>query len=301
MNGIYKTSEGQHLVEEQYRRILSYWPVANRQFQVPTRQGDTFVIACGEESAAPILLLHGSLANSASWMGDAASLAQHHRVFAIDVIGEPGLSSPSRPSFKSEAYAHWLDDVMIGLRLDHAALVGVSLGGWLALDYATRRPERIDRMALICPGGVGRQKISILLKAAFFSLCGPWGKRKLRESVFGRVHADVSPAARKFGEFIALIHKSTRPRRDKLPVFNDAALKRLTMPVLAILGGKDVFLDSVQTRRRIEALLEKAEVRYIADAGHFIPGQGPVIEEFLNRTGSTASAGTTGAAFAVQP
>ena len=288
MNGIYKTPEGQRLIEEQYRRILGFWPVANRQFHIPTRHGDTLVIACGDESAPPVLLLHGSLANSATWIGDATTLAQSFHVFAIDIIGEAGFSAPSRPSLKSEAYARWLDDVMSGLGIGHAAFTGVSLGSWLALDYATRRPGRIDRMALICPGGVGRQKIAILLKGVVLSLCGAWGKRKLRESILGRTAGDAPPAARKFGEFIALIHKSTRPRRDKLPVFDDATLKRLTMPVLAIVGGKDVFLDSSETRRRMEALLQKGEVRYLEDAGHFIPGQGPVVEEFLSRPFRTA-------------
>jgi pimeloyl-ACP methyl ester carboxylesterase len=174
MTGIYRTPEGQQLVEEQYRRILTHWPVANRQFRVPTRQGETFVIACGDESAPPVVLLDGSLANSASWMGDVTLWAQRFRVFAIDVIGEPGLSAPSRPPLSSDAYLSWLEDVMSALSLKHASFVGVSLGGWLALDYATRRPEHVDRMVLVCPGGVGRQKIGILFKIAIFNLLGPW-------------------------------------------------------------------------------------------------------------------------------
>jgi pimeloyl-ACP methyl ester carboxylesterase len=282
MSGIYKTSEGQRQVEDQYRRILTYWPIPNRQFHVPTRYGDTFVIACGEESAPPVLLLHGSLANSATWMADVTSWAQRYRVFAIDLIGEPGLSAPSRPKLASEAYGQWLDDVMSALGLQHAALVGVSFGGWVALDYATRHPERIDRMALICPSGIGHQRVAILFKIAFLNMCGAWGKRKLRALILGTVPADASSAARKFGEFIALIHRSVRPRTERLPLVDDAVLKRVTMPLLVILGGKDALLDSAQTRRRIAGVLKKAEIRYIQDAGHFITGQGPVIAEFLN-------------------
>ncbi|HEY6845470.1 MAG TPA: alpha/beta hydrolase [Terracidiphilus sp.] len=297
MKIIYKAPEGQRLVEEQYRRMLTYWPVANRQFHVPTRQGETFVIECGGESAPPVVLLHGALANSASWMSDAALLAQCFRVFAVDVIGEPGLSAPSRPPLYSDAYALWLDDVMSALRLDQASFVGVSLGGWLALDYATRRPTRVNQLALVCPGGVGRQKIAILFKVAFFNLCGSWGKRKLRDTILGPMtKADVSPAMRKFGEFFALIHESTRPRKERLPVFSDRALKALTMPVLAIVGAKDVLLDSADTRRRIHRLLEKGDVRYIDDAGHFIPGQGTTVREFLScgLSGTRSSTSPTG-------
>ena len=101
-----------------------------------------------------------------------------------------------------------------GLRLSpRGALDGASLGGWLALDYATRRPEHVDRMVLVCPGGVGRQKIGILFKIAIFNLLGPWGKRQLREAVLGRVDSgEVSPAMRMFGELFELIHKTTKPR-----------------------------------------------------------------------------------------
>jgi hypothetical protein len=46
------------------------------------------------------------------WMADVAAWAAHFRVYAIDMIGEPGLSARSRPPLHSEAHALWLDDVM---------------------------------------------------------------------------------------------------------------------------------------------------------------------------------------------
>ena len=64
MNAIYKSEDGARAIHARYREILSLWPVANRQFTVPTRAGDTFVIACGAESAPPVLLFHGSASNS---------------------------------------------------------------------------------------------------------------------------------------------------------------------------------------------------------------------------------------------
>ncbi|MET7399007.1 alpha/beta fold hydrolase [Dactylosporangium sp. NPDC005572] len=100
------------------------------------------------------MLLHGAIANSASWMGDAAEWSQRFRVYAVDVIGEAGLSAPARPPLDSDAYAARLDDVLDGLGLRGASFAGISLGGWLALDYAIRRPDRVDRLALLNPGGV---------------------------------------------------------------------------------------------------------------------------------------------------
>jgi hypothetical protein len=53
------------------------------------------------------VLLHGAGANTVMWMGDAADWSTARRVYAVDVIGEPGLSAPSRPPLASGAYADW--------------------------------------------------------------------------------------------------------------------------------------------------------------------------------------------------
>ncbi len=267
MTNIYRSDEGARAVRERYLTFLKYWPVANQQLRVPTREGETFIVACGDEQGPPLLLFHGSAGNAVMWMGDVAAWAAHFRVYAVDLIGEPGLSAPSRPPLDSEAYALWLDDVMQGLSLARASIVGVSLGGWLALDYAIRRPERVERLALLCPGGVGRQKMGVLFKTLPLRMLGRWGKRKMREMILGRPPAKVAPAIQKFMDFVSLIQEHFRPRRAKLPIFSDAALNRLTMPVIAIVGGKDVLLDSEETKQR----LEHAEVRFLPEAGHVIP------------------------------
>ena len=88
MKSIYKSVEGERAVRERYLTILKHWPVPNRQLRVPTREGETFIVACGEDDAPPLLLLHGSMANSAMWMGDVAAWAKHFRVYAVDIIGD---------------------------------------------------------------------------------------------------------------------------------------------------------------------------------------------------------------------
>jgi pimeloyl-ACP methyl ester carboxylesterase len=116
MSAIYKTAEGERLVKETYRRFLVHWPVPDTQFYLPTTQGDTFVIVRGPEGAPALVLLHGSAFNSVTWMGDVATWASNFRVYAIDLIGQPNLSAPNRPAYGSDAYACWLDDVLVVAR-----------------------------------------------------------------------------------------------------------------------------------------------------------------------------------------
>jgi pimeloyl-ACP methyl ester carboxylesterase len=141
----------------------------------------------------------------------------------------------------------------------------------------------VESVVAICPGGVGRQKIGIVLKASALRMCGAWGARKLRESILGRAPAELPPAIQAFMNFVSLIHENFRPRMVRMPISSDRALKRLTMPVMAILGGKDALLDSAGTKRRLERNVARAEIRYLPEGGHLLPGQTMPILDFLRR------------------
>jgi pimeloyl-ACP methyl ester carboxylesterase len=274
---IFKTEAGGREIRRRYEETLANWPLPAEHLRVPTREGDTFVLVCGPEAAPPLLLLHGSGSNATMWMGDVTAWATHFRVHAVDVIGEPGLSAPSRPPLDSGAYALWLDDVLDHLGLDRAAVVGASLGGWLALDYATRRPDRVERLALLCPGGVGRQKIGFLVKVLLYKPFGRWGLRRSIRAVAG-VDARTAPDV---AEYLALMFTHFLPRRDRLPVFPDEALRRLIMPVLVIIGGRDAMFDSSDTATRIERTVPHANVTLLPDVAHAIVGQTRPILDFL--------------------
>jgi pimeloyl-ACP methyl ester carboxylesterase len=280
MSPIFRTPEAKQQVLARYRDVLRAWPVARTERMLSTREGETFVVSCGAASSPPLILLHGAHANAASWMMDAAYWSRRFRVHAIDMIGEPGLSAPSRPPFDSETHAFWLDDVLDGLGIKCASFVGISLGGWLGLDYAIRRGDRVAKLVLICPAGIGRQK-NFLLKAAPLMLLGPWGIATMRKMVLGPMPDDLAPEAEAVIELMNLIGRECRVRPLKPPRFNDEALATLRMPLLAIVGGQDVLLDSRDTQRRLQQFVPQAQIRFLPEARHLIRGQAPTILAFL--------------------
>jgi len=229
-----------------------------------------------------VVLLHGSQANSAAWMPDVALWSQKFRLFAVDMIGEPGLSAPVRLDLGSDEHALWLDDVLSGLQLSRAAFVGTSLGGWLALDYASRRPEAVQTLALICPAGIGRQK-NFLLKALPLLLLGAWGKRKMRELVFGPAPAVLPEAMQPFASLMENAAKAIKPRVVAIPRMTDAQLRTLDIPLLVIVGGRDVLLDSADTRERLQRNVPHAEICFLEEGYHFLPEQGSRVMAFLER------------------
>jgi len=274
---IYKSDAGRQLIEAQYRRILERWPVACEQRIVPTRHGDTFVIVSGDSSAPPVVLFHGSGTNSAAWMRDVPTWAQHHRVYAVDLIGEPGLSAPSRPPLSSPAYAEWLDDVWAGLGLDAASVVGISLGGWLGLDFARRRPHRVASLSVISPSGIGRQNHILLLKVGVLRLFGTWGLLKSLALVSGRTTTLPRPMV----DALLMVFRNFRPRMERIPRLTDADLAGLSMPVQVIVGSHDALLNSQETCERVRRSVRNASVISITDAGHLLPPQTAAVAEFL--------------------
>lgn len=66
-----------------------------------------------------------------------------HNFYAIDIIGEAGLSATSRPSYESGAYPLWLNETICALGLSTCSVVPMSLGGWMALSFATKYQTRL--------------------------------------------------------------------------------------------------------------------------------------------------------------
>ncbi|MFE2157015.1 alpha/beta fold hydrolase [Streptomyces lydicus] len=277
MNAIYKSEAGARELQRRYREGLDAWPVPAEHLRVPTREGETFVVVSGPEDAPPVVLLHGAGANTTMWQDDITTWARHFRTYALDLVGEPGLSAPSRPSLASDAPARWLDDVLDALGIARAAFVGTSLGGWLALDYATRRPERVDRLALLCPGGVGRQKMGWLFRALLLRPLGAWGVRRSAGTVAGLDR----PEHRAVLDQLVLTFAQFKPRTERLPVFPDGVLRRLAMPVQVTVGGRDALFDSADTARRLARCVPHATVHVLPEAGHALLGQTDAVLAFL--------------------
>ncbi|NYI02123.1 alpha/beta fold hydrolase [Cupriavidus plantarum] len=280
MMAMFKTNHAERVALTRYRELLDEWDITHTQRMVPSGTGETFVLSCGPVDGPPLVLLHGAQANSASWLADAATWSQQFRVHILDIPGEPGLSTASRLVPIDGAAVPWLDEVMDALGLAKASFVGISLGAWIALNFAISRPARVAQLALISPAGIGRQR-PFLLKAWPYLMLGQWGLRRIRTMVIGPVAGKLSPFHAKVAALMEYIGLHVRIRPFVLPRFSDAALRSLGMPVVAVLAGKDVLLDSGHTQARLQQCVPHARIHWRQDAFHFIPREAATIHSFL--------------------
>ncbi|HWI60963.1 MAG TPA: alpha/beta fold hydrolase [Symbiobacteriaceae bacterium] len=272
----YKSGAGEHAVLALYDRLLTHWPVPHEFVTIPTRHGNTTMIASGEPTAPPLLLLHGSCSNSLSWMGDVQSYSRHFRVYTVDLPGEPGKSSPDRPPFTGPAYAEWLTDLLDGLKAPQVHLLGLSMGGYIALKFATHHPDRVSRLVLLAPGGVVNARLFWLLRVIFLSNFGRRGAEAINRITFGETKVDPEAIA-----FMNLVMTHFRARFDPQPLFTDDELKRLTMPTLLIAGTRDAILPSEKIAARLQRLVPNLTARLLQDAGHVLVNLTDQINPFL--------------------
>jgi pimeloyl-ACP methyl ester carboxylesterase len=115
-------------------------------------------------SGPPLVLIHGITSNSDAWRGVMPRLAEHFTLVAPDLLGH-GRSAKPRGDYSLGAYAAGVRDLLAVLGFQRGTVVGHSLGGGIAMQFAYLFPEYVDRMALICSGGLGKE-VHPLLRAA---------------------------------------------------------------------------------------------------------------------------------------
>jgi len=111
----------------------------------------------------PLLLIHGIGDSSRTWSEVMPLLARKHLVIAPDLLGH-GASDKPRADYSVAAYANGMRDLLTVLDIERVTLVGHSLGGGVAMQFAYQFPERTERLVLVASGGAGRG-VSPLLRA----------------------------------------------------------------------------------------------------------------------------------------
>jgi pimeloyl-ACP methyl ester carboxylesterase len=115
-------------------------------------------------SGPAILLIHGIGDNSTTWSTVQSKLAQRFTVIAPDLLGH-GKSDKPRADYSVAAYANGMRDLLSVLDIDRVTVVGHSLGGGVAMQFAYQFPQLVDRLILVGAGGVTKD-VNVALRIA---------------------------------------------------------------------------------------------------------------------------------------
>ncbi len=255
-----------------YDRALGSWPTAPEQLDVDTRYGPTHVLSCGGSTGVPIVLLPAIAVSAASWFGNVAALGAHHPVLAIDTIGDVGRSKQTTPIRDASELASWLDELLRELGARRVHLVGLSYGGWVALNQAVRVPDRIASVTSVDPpGAILRPRAKLMIQIAPDAILATVGKsdraliRMLRLLNNGSVPTqpllDLSVAGLR-----TFRGKQPPPRR-----LTDAQLSSIRIPTLVLFGSHSPLTNSARAAERLRHLVADVEVEVVPEGGHMLP------------------------------
>ncbi len=239
-------------------------------------------------SGPVLLMIHGIGDSSSTWRAVMPALARDHTVIAPDLLGH-GASAKPRGDYSVSGYANAMRDLLTVLDVDRVTVVGHSLGGGVAAQFAYEYPDRFERLVLMSTGGISRT-LSPLLRLATapgVDLAMPLlalpparvGGRVIGEFLrfFGQgLGIDIDEILDVLGSLpdaparqaIVRTLRASIDWHGQVITMLDRAYLMEGVPTLLIWGAKDAIIP-VAHARRAQACLPGSRLELFEDAAHF--------------------------------
>lgn len=273
---IFKTSEGEAIYMKAYDSVLEQWPIPYESIDVPTSYGVTHMNVCGVQDSMPLVLLSGQFASSTMWFANVANLSRKYRVYALDIMGDPGKSLPSRAIDSKDDFIHWLVEVYEQLGIRKAHIGGLSYGGWIALSFAHAMPQRTASLVMLDPAA----SIVPLSAKFFIRMILPFFVAPTRKNLlnFFNWMSHGRPVNKAWGNLMLTgIEHYKFGKRVRATVLADDALRRLEMPVLLLLGEDSVIYNPNKVIAKARKLIPNVSAEIIASAAHNLNMEQPAV------------------------
>ncbi len=259
-----------HAYRAAYDASLALWPIAYRASFLQTPFGLTHVVSSGDAAGEPIVLLHAASLSAVQWYPQAVALGHRHRLVAVDIMGDIGCSTQTRPIHARVDAAAWLAAVLDALDLERGVLVGSSFGGFLAANLAVREPTRVSALVLLAPAAtlqpfatMARLFIRLGSRIALPSAVRPG----LRAMMGGSLPDERLVKQTELGVAgFRYDHAGIFP--DELP---DAELRQIRSRTLVLVGTEERIYDARAAVTRARAVIPEVSAALLPGLGH-LPG-----------------------------
>jgi pimeloyl-ACP methyl ester carboxylesterase len=268
----------------------------------------------------PVVFIHGLLGSHHDWATLLDDLSAHHRVLALDLFGH-GASAKPMGDYSLGAHAATVRDLLDHLGIGAVTLVGHSLGGGIAMQFAYLFPERVAGLVLVSSGGLGRE-LSLLLRASTLPgaewvlpvLASGWVRARGESLGRGLSRVGIRPgsdAQRAWHGFVSLGDPESRraflaTSRAVIDPGGQTVTARhrlselATVPTLLVWGARDHLIPSWHAVQAQQAI-PNSRIEVFERAGHFPHLDDPerfagLLSEFIADVVGGSSSGTPGRA-----
>ena len=235
-----------------------------------------------------LLLIHGMAGSADTWRDVIGPLSERFLVIAPDLLGH-GRSDKPRHDYSLGSFASMLRDLLTTLGVSRATVIGQSLGGGIALQFAYQYPERVDRLVLMSTGGVAREcnpalrlvsmpgadSLLALVRVPSARLAGRVGGEVLRRLNLD-VGYDIDDLLRVFDALPDATARSAIVRtlravvdwRGQVVSMLDRCYLAQGMPTMVVWGRHDTIVP-VSHAHVLHAALPHSRLEIFEDSGHF--------------------------------
>lgn len=277
---IYKSQEAKERCMKLYEKSLSRWNMPVDEIDVETSYGTTHIIISGKKDGLPLILLHGQWSTATMWSFLVNGIGNKYRCYAIDQIDDIGKSIMKKPIYNRFDYGKWLKETIKNLAIEKAILVGLSYGGFLAVNLASLEPTLVNKLILLCPGipFLGSPK---LIWAIYGMPIVFVPNRKTSQWLVKGLSFSGYIKGNNEQEMLMEGGLSIRNRIPKRPVIEEKEFASLKTPILLLIGEKETIYEPFSAMNRACKLVPHIETEIIPDAGHMLSTDQP--ERVINR------------------
>ena len=240
----------------------------------------TRYVEAGPADAPAVVMLHGTGGHWETFVRNLGPYSQHFRTIAFDMVGN-GFTDRPDYDYEIPQYVAHVRDTMDALRVDHAHLLGTSLGSWVAAAFALQFPERVDKLVFMSTAGlVGTAENMARIRATRTKAVEDPNWESIK-AMFDHLIADPS---NRLDDLVSLRQAIYRQpgmitTMDHTLVLQDAEIRNrnlitpdqwqaITAPTLTIASGQDVS-EYTNTSRQVAELMPNARVVEMAAVKHW--------------------------------
>lgn len=256
-----------------------------------------------------VVLLHGMAGNASTWERVVPALAHRFTVLAVDLPGHGASAKPADGDYSLGSFASVVRDLMLMLGLERGTIVGQSLGGGVAMQFAYQFPSRCERLVLVGSGGLGPDVSPLLRVLAIpgveflYPVIFASPLRSAGRWVFGALHkVGLRPSAyvdqiwRSYeslcdaetrAAFARTLHSVVGAGGQRVSALGHLPLAR-DIPTLIVWGTADAIIPSAHAEDAAAAL-PNSRLEIFDGVGHFPHCEDPdrfvrVLLEFIDST-----------------
>ena len=271
-----------------YRAVLAAVPAPTRTHDVPTDMGTVRVLEWRgrEPDATPVALLPGRSSGAPMWAENLPDWLGSRTVYALDPIGDAGMSSQRTPLESFDDQATWIAQALDGLDVDRVHTVGHSFGGASAAIHALRHPEQLASVTLLEPVMVVTGlPASTYFWAVITQLPMP---HRLKDRALAEIGGTTVEEVRERTPMSVMIDAGSQHHSAALPMprtLTDDEWRGLAVPLRADLAGDSALTGRGDAAARLRELRPDDEVIDWPGATHSLPMQerarlGPAVAQF---------------------